>query len=113
MFSVPDLGKMLIGIGITIVFVGIIFLLLNKIPLLGKLPGDIFFQTENLSCFIPIVSSIVLSIVLTVVINLILRIMNRLCVIGTEPQKDVSLGISLCQQGASFYGSLSAEPRLH
>jgi hypothetical protein len=77
MAPVTDLGKLRIGIGISIFIVGVILLLLKQVPLFGKLPGDLFFQTENLSCFIPIASSIVLSIVLTIVINLILRIMNK------------------------------------
>ena len=43
----------------------------------GHLPGDIVIQTENFSCWFPIVSSIVLSIVLTILLNLILRWLNR------------------------------------
>jgi hypothetical protein len=46
-------------------------------PWLGRLPGDIRYQGENISCFIPIVTSILLSIILTVVLNLIIRLLNR------------------------------------
>ena len=72
-----EIGKYLIGIGIVIVIVGLILLLSDKVSFLGKLPGDIAIQTKNISCFIPIASSILLSLVLTVVLNIILRIMNK------------------------------------
>ena len=77
MIPVNDLGKMLVGIGISIVIIGVVLLLMKQVPLLGKLPGDISIHTENISCFIPIASSIVLSIVLTIVLNLILRLMSK------------------------------------
>jgi hypothetical protein len=44
---------------------------------LGRLPGDIRIQRENMSCFIPIASMIVLSLILTIVLNLIIRLLNR------------------------------------
>lgn len=72
-----ELGKYLVGIGFAIVIVGIVVILSGKIPLLGKLPGDISIQTSSVSCFIPIASSILLSLLLTVILNIILRIMNK------------------------------------
>jgi hypothetical protein len=44
---------------------------------LGRLPGDIRIQGENISCFFPIVTMILISIVLTVVLNLVARMLNR------------------------------------
>jgi hypothetical protein len=41
------------------------------------LPGDIHYQGKNVSCFFPIVTSILLSIVLTLLLNLIIRLLNR------------------------------------
>ena len=72
-----ELGKSLGGIGIIIVVLGFILMLSGKISWLGKLPGDISFQRENISCLIPLASSVLLSLVLTVVLNIILRIMNK------------------------------------
>jgi hypothetical protein len=72
-----ELGKYLVGLGIVIVIVGLILLMANQVSFLGKLPGDISIQTENVSCFFPLASSIVISLVLTVVLNIILRIMNK------------------------------------
>jgi len=68
------LGKLIIYIGITLIVVGIIVQFFPKIPLLGKLPGDIYFKRENFSFYFPLATSIILSLVLTLVVNLVSRI---------------------------------------
>lgn len=65
------MGLILIGLG------GLVFLLARTGLPFGRLPGDIRIQTDNLTCFFPLVSGIILSIVLTIVLNLIIRLMNR------------------------------------
>lgn len=77
-----SLGRWLIIIGLGIAALGVLLFLLGKLPFLqwfGKLPGDIRFRSPDgsLSCFVPIVSSILLSILLTVILNLVLRLINR------------------------------------
>jgi len=74
---VNEIGKILIVFGVLLVVVGAVVLVLGKIPGLGRLPGDIIIQTENISCFFPIATSILLSIVLTLLLNFILRILNK------------------------------------
>lgn len=70
----PQIGKILVLFGVFIILTGLILLLVDKIPFLGKLPGDISFKSGNVRVYIPIVTSIVLSIVLTLIINLVGRI---------------------------------------
>jgi len=77
MMSFAELGKMLLVLGGVIVLLGLILLVLGRVPLLGRLPGDITFRRGNLSCFVPIVSCILLSLLLTVVLNLLLRLFGR------------------------------------
>jgi len=82
MFQLDSLAKWLIVIGIGIVALGALLLLLGKIPgldRLGSLPGDIRWQSANgrVSCFVPIVSSILLSIILTIILNVVVRFLNR------------------------------------
>ena len=72
-----EMGKWLILIGVVFVAVGGIVFLLGQIPGIGRLPGDIFIQRDNFSCFFPLATSILLSIVLTIVLNLVLRIIHR------------------------------------
>ncbi len=72
-----DLARMLVLFGVLLALVGGALLLLARIPGLGRLPGDITFQTGGLSCFFPIATSIILSIVLTILLNVLLRVLNR------------------------------------
>lgn len=72
-----EVGKILILFGVILVVVGVVVVVLGKIPALGRLPGDIVIQTENISCFFPIATSILLSIVLTLLLNFILHILNK------------------------------------
>ena len=72
-----DLGKWLIIGGLVLTLVGLVIWLLGRLPFFGNLPGDIRIQTQNVSCFIPIVSMIILSIIATIVLNLIIRIVNK------------------------------------
>ncbi len=72
MMPVQTLGKMLILLGGLITLIGIVLTFSDKIPFLGKLPGDISIKKENFQVYIPITTSIVLS----VVISLILWLLN-------------------------------------
>ena len=61
--------KIIILIGLTIFLIGLAYPVIKKIPF-GKLPGDIFHQSENFSFVFPIVTCILLSVILTIVLNL-------------------------------------------
>jgi hypothetical protein len=63
----------LIFIGIAIALLGVLLLGASRLGL-GRLPGDIAIEGENVRIYAPIVSMIILSIVLTVVLNVALRI---------------------------------------
>ena len=69
-----DLGRWLIGLGALLLLVGIVFLVLERVPALGRLPGDIVIEREGLTVFIPLGTMLVASVVLTIVANLIARI---------------------------------------
>jgi len=62
------LGKVLVLFGVVMVVLGVILMFFDKIPLLGKLPGDIHIKKENFELYFPIVTSIVLSLVLSAVL---------------------------------------------
>lgn len=61
------LGKTLIIFGVVLVGVGLLLTFFNKIPFLGKLPGDILIQKKNLTFYFPLATSIVASIILSLV----------------------------------------------
>ncbi len=64
------LGKALILLGVLIVFVGILLLIGEKIPWLGRLPGDIIVRKKNFTFYFPLATSILISIILTLLFSL-------------------------------------------
>jgi len=77
MLGFEGLGKLLIIIGAVIVVLGLLLAFGGRIPLLGRLPGDILIKKDGISFYFPIVTLLLLSAVLTLIINLILRFMGR------------------------------------
>jgi hypothetical protein len=65
MFGIGVLGKMLILLGIFIILIGVLFLVGEKIPWIGRLPGDIMIKKKNFTFYFPITTSIIISIILT------------------------------------------------
>lgn len=68
-----NLGKMIILAGVFLVIFGLLLTFSNKLPFIGKLPGDFVFKRDNFSFYFPLATSIILSIILTLVLNFFLR----------------------------------------
>jgi hypothetical protein len=66
----PGIGKMFIILGVVFVCIGLAFMFGDKIPYIGRLPGDIFIKKEKLSFYFPITTSIIISIILTVLFSI-------------------------------------------
>jgi len=66
----PGIGKMFIILGIILIVVGIAFLFGDKIPYIGKLPGDIYIKKERFSFYFPITTGIIISIILTILFSI-------------------------------------------
>ena len=71
-------GKILIGIGIGIAALGLLFGMIDRVPglgsvfsWLGKLPGDVSVKRDQFSFYFPITTSILLSIVLSLLFYLV------------------------------------------
>ena len=62
-----QLGRILIFIGFFIVVFGVLFLLGDKIPWFGKLPGDIYIKKKNFTFYFSIVTSILISLILSLI----------------------------------------------
>jgi len=65
MFGLGALGKMLILLGILIMAIGFLLLIGDKIPWVGKLPGDIIIKKEKFTFYFPLTTSILISIILS------------------------------------------------
>jgi hypothetical protein len=67
------MGKFLIITGILLVIVGLAIQFSDKIPFLGRLPGDIKVERKNFTFYFPIATSILLSLLLSLVLYFINR----------------------------------------
>ncbi len=72
-----DLGRALLLIGGLVFLLGLLLLLAGNLPFLGRLPGDISFQSERVQVYIPLGTMILLSIVLTVLLNILVGVFRR------------------------------------
>jgi len=68
------MSKQIIFIGFLLIFIGVIFLIIEKIGFSYNNPLDFMFEKGNSKVFIPIGSSILISIILSVVFYLIKKI---------------------------------------
>ncbi|MFQ6008998.1 MAG: DUF2905 domain-containing protein [Candidatus Zixiibacteriota bacterium] len=69
----PQLGKLLILFGSLLLVVGILLIFADRLPFLGKLPGDIVYRKGNFTLYVPIATMIVVSILLTILLNIFRR----------------------------------------
>jgi hypothetical protein len=66
-----ELRKLLLISGIILSLMGLLFIFGQKIPGLGRLPGDIFIKKGNFTFFFPIVTCILISIIVTLILSLL------------------------------------------
>jgi hypothetical protein len=65
-----ELGKILIVFGCLMAALGVALVFSDKIPWLGKLPGDISIKRENFSFYFPLVTCILISLILSLLFSL-------------------------------------------
>jgi hypothetical protein len=71
--GVPELGKLLLGVGVALALVGLfLWKLSGKFPL-GRLPGDFYVQKPGMSFYFPLTTCVLLSLLLTLVMWLVRR----------------------------------------
>ncbi|HZP95784.1 MAG TPA: DUF2905 domain-containing protein [Candidatus Limnocylindria bacterium] len=72
-----DIGRTLIVVGVVILAIGIVLTFADRVPPLGRLPGDFTVQGDHWTVYAPLATSIVLSIVLTLALNLVAWLARR------------------------------------
>ncbi len=65
-----SISRVLIGVGIILVIVGLLSPWLQKLGL-GRLPGDIVIERDNFRFYLPITTSILISLLLTLILWLL------------------------------------------
>ena len=68
----PEIGRVVLMIGIVLVIVGGLALLGVRLPF-GRLPGDIAIEGDRGGFYFPLGTMIVISIVLSILLNIVLR----------------------------------------
>ena len=70
MTGLAPVGKMLIVLGIVMIVVGLFLWLGDKIPGVGRLPGDIIIRKEKFTFYFPLVTCLLISLILTLLFSL-------------------------------------------
>ena len=68
----PDIGRIVLLIGVVLVVVGGLSVLGVRLPI-GRLPGDFYVKRGSFSFYFPLATSIILSILLTLLLALFRR----------------------------------------
>jgi len=63
-------SRTFIIIGVIFVIVGIVLGIAPKIPLLGRLPGDLYLRKDHFTFYFPLTSSIIISLIISLFIYL-------------------------------------------
>ncbi len=79
-----SIGKFLIGIGVFVAGLGVLLVVIDRVPGIGgllgwfgRLPGDISIKRENFSFYFPLGTSILLSLVVSLVFYLVSWFLRR------------------------------------
>lgn len=67
-----QVGKLLLAAGAVLIVLGGIVLLAGRMGI-GRLPGDLLWQGENWTVYVPLGWMVLLSVVLTILLNVFLR----------------------------------------
>ncbi len=73
MLGGSSLGRIFIVVGLVFMAFGLLLVLLERFPQipLGRLPGDIRIERENVRFYFPLVTSLLLSLIATILWSLI------------------------------------------
>ena len=69
--ELAQLGRVLVLVGAVVLGLGVLFVVAGRLPLVGRLPGDITLRGDGWTVYAPLATSIVLSVLLTVVLSLV------------------------------------------
>lgn len=74
MNGLGDIGKFIILAGLILVGLGLLLLFSEKLPYIGRLPGDIIIRKKNFTFYFPLMTGLVLSLILSLILYIIGRL---------------------------------------
>ena len=75
--QMDDIGRVLMVVGGLLLGLGFLLTMGDRIPLVGRLPGDVTLRGDGWAVYAPLATSIVLSVVLTLAISLMSWLSRR------------------------------------
>jgi len=69
--ELSQFGRVLVLVGAVILFLGLLLVVADRVPLIGRLPGDIALRGDGWTLYAPVATSIVLSVLLTLVLSVV------------------------------------------
>jgi hypothetical protein len=71
------IGRALVIAGVVILVVGLALIFAERVPFVGRLPGDITLRGDGWTVYAPVATSIVVSLVLTAALSLFAWLARR------------------------------------
>ena len=71
MEGLEGIGRLLVIGGIILAVLGVILILAPNLPFIGRLPGDIRIETDDVRVYLPLGTMLVVSLVLTILLNVL------------------------------------------
>jgi Protein of unknown function (DUF2905) len=71
--GLEPLGRGLVVLGIVLAAIGAVLILGPRIPILGRLPGDIRIERDGLTIYLPLATMLIVSVVASVILSLLSR----------------------------------------
>jgi len=74
------LARVLIGLGLLLVVLGLVLWALTRLPglgFLGRLPGDFHWKKDSVEIYFPLATSLLISLLLTLLLNLLFWLKRR------------------------------------
>ncbi len=71
--ELPQLGRVLVVLGLALGAFGLLLSLGGRLPWLGRLPGDLVIERPGLRLYLPIASCVLLSLLVSAVLWLLRR----------------------------------------
>jgi hypothetical protein len=73
MQELNNFGRILIFFGGLLLLVGTGFLLVGKLPWIGRLPGDLYIERKNFTFYFPVTTGLLISLLLSLFLWFISR----------------------------------------
>lgn len=69
--ELSQFGRVLVVVGAVVLCLGLLLVVADRVPLIGRLPGDIILRGDGWTVYAPLATSIVLSVLLTVILSFV------------------------------------------